>query len=115
MGKVYADAAATINDKYMPMPMLVKASGKPEAIPDQNFATAGKNLQTMIASYDALRKTLFTDTGGKLFATVLRKQEALATWPTASTTPILYILNHDAALTTGPERVPPPFSSLPPT
>ena len=80
--------------------LIAIAGGKADAIGDDNLVNAGHNLEALISSYDALRKTLFTDNGGKLTALLLEKQSRIAGWVTDHAFPIVYILNHDAALTT---------------
>lgn len=73
---------------------------KLEKLDDKSpLAKAGANLMTVIADYEALRKALYADAGGRSKADIIYQAELLAESKRAER-PILYIVDQDASLTT---------------
>lgn len=73
---------------------------KLEKLEDKSpLAKAGANLTTVIADYEALRKALYADAGGRSKADMIYQAELLAGSKRAER-PILYIVDQDASLTT---------------
>jgi len=86
-------ARSMFTDEYLPI--LTKAEGKPDKIPDQNVAAAGQTLKALIEAYQTLSKSLYVEVGGLSTATMILREKSLKDKPR----PLIYIISSDAALT----------------
>lgn len=90
----YAAIKKAHTEEFLPI-LSGAEGGKPEKIGDNDVAAAGQVLKALIDAYEALKKSLYTESGGQLAASTIEREALMST--DRATSPALFVTGQDAA------------------